>query len=241
VSDYLTNFKNKFAKIEDIFEFASASEAEKDAIRKALTRYANKGILFRAGRGLYGFYAKTIYSPRLNEQTKKIVDILRENFPYLEFTITDTTFLSDLMNLQPMSTTLVIETMESAIDPIISALRKANITAYEQKDYPKMERYIKNSMVILVRSQMASAPSPIKSEQAKFASLEKILVDLVSDDEIFAQYQNTELENIYQSAVEKYAVNYSKLLKYAKARNRKAECISLLEQTQEYNQVRDLL
>ena len=241
MNDYLTKFKNDFVGIEEIFLFAKANETEKDAIRKALTRFVDKGEIFRAGRGVYGFFCKSVYTPKLNEQTKRLSEILIENFPYLDFTITDTSFFAEFMNLQPFATVLLIETKESAIIPIISNFQKQNINSYAQKDYPKIERYIKSDVLILLRAYFASNPNPIKCGKVKYASLEKILVDLVCDTDIFGQYQASELENIYQNAIAKYAVNYSKLLKYAKARNRKSECISLLETTEEYLKVKNLL
>lgn len=239
MNDIFSQYKNEFVKINEIT--VNLKENEQKAIHQSILRLTKSGEVFRAGRGIYGFFKKEIYSPSLIGQAKEISNILQNEFPLLDFCIIDTAFLANFMNLQPLSYIIVIETMKSAIDPIISALRKKNIMVYEQKDYPKIERYIKGSATVLVREQILSSPSPNKIQKIKFSSLEKILVDLVRDDNIFVQYQDVELENIYKNIIEKYAINYSKLLKYAKARNRKDECISFLKLTEEFNKVRGML
>jgi hypothetical protein len=235
-------FSNKYINIDEIYKVESAeSKAEKIAVRVAINRLISKKEIFACGRGIYGIFSKSIFTPRINVQSKNLIDIMHDKFSYLDFIISDTSFLSEFMNLQPFSSVLVVETLENAIAPVISALKNVNMTAYEKKDYQLIERYLKGNQIILIRPQILSSPTPIKITSIKFAGLEKILVDLVKDENIFGQYQGTELENIYQNTTEKYAVNYSRLLKYAKARNRRDECIALLETTEEYPKIKDLL
>ena len=53
-------------------------------------------------------------------------------------------------------------------------------------------------------------------------TLEKILVDIIADEELFAAQQG-ELEFIFKSAFDKYNINESKMKRYASRRNRKTE------------------
>jgi hypothetical protein len=235
-------FENQFVTLDEIYRRENASKnSDRIALRVAITRLVKKGSIFSCGRGVYGFFSKPCYLPTQSPSVKKIAEVLNYNFPYLEFTFTDTSFLSEFMNLQPFSTIILIEVQAGAINPIISTLQKSNIMAFALQDYPNIERYIKNDILILFRPTKSSNPPSLTLEKIKFAGLEKILVDLVCDRTIFDQYQEHELENIYQNVTRKYVVNYSRLLKYAKARNRKKDCIDLLNVTEEYPKVRDLL
>ena len=54
MNDFLKTFENKFANIENVFNYAKASTFdEKNPIRVAITRLTKSGNAFRAGRGLY--------------------------------------------------------------------------------------------------------------------------------------------------------------------------------------------
>jgi len=241
LNDYLLQFEGKYAGMEEIYASVRNNESLKTAIRMSISRYEKAGLVFRVGRGAYGFFPKPSYVPKLSDKSIVVIKKIRENFPYLDFSVTDTLFLSDFMNLQPFTSILLIETLASAINPIISFLQKSEIAAYMVKDYSNIEQYIKSDVIILLRPTMSVNPKPIMEKGLWFSCLEKILVDLVCDDNIFSQYQDNELENIFRNVTDMYAINYSKLLKYAKARNRKADCADLLELTEEYIKVRDLL
>lgn len=66
-------------------------------------------------------------------------------------------------------------------------------------------------------------------------------MDLVCDDRLYGQYQGTELENIFKNATEKYAINYSQMMKYALARKRRADVEILLNSIDNFRKVRSLL
>ena len=51
-------------------------------------------------------------------------------------------------------------------------------------------------------------------------TLEKILVDLYCDEKLFFAFQGSQLDKIFEGAFEKYSINLSRLINYAKRRNR---------------------
>jgi len=57
-------------------------------------------------------------------------------------------------------------------------------------------------------------------------ALKKILVDLYADIDLFSFIQGNELFHITKNAIEKYSINYGKLLRYATRRAKKEEIIS---------------
>jgi hypothetical protein len=62
----------------------------------------------------------------------------------------------------------------------------------------------------------------IKTENIIISSIEKFLVDMITDTNIYAT-QLGELDFIYQSAFDKFEVNQNKMKRYAHRRNRKKE------------------
>jgi ssDNA-specific exonuclease RecJ len=52
-----------------------------------------------------------------------------------------------------------------------------------------------------------------------YARIEKILIDLLADVDLFATYQELELTNIYENIFRKYKINEDALLRYAGRRS----------------------
>ena len=59
------------------------------------------------------------------------------------------------------------------------------------------------------------------------ATLEKILVDIFSDEE-FQYLQSNELVVIFKSAFERYTINESKLIRYADRKRKKKQLLAFL-------------
>jgi predicted transcriptional regulator of viral defense system len=200
-----------------------------------------QGRAVRVGRGVYLIAPKKQFSPIISTTAKSACSLLANKFRYLDVTVTDTYFLGELMNLQPFSTVVTLEVKKIAVNAVLSAMRKAEFQAYDKNDYPKMERYIKTAQPIFIRPELAINPTMVKENNVRLANIEKTLVDLVCDDDIYGQYQGEELQNIFQNATAHYAINYSKLLKYAGARKRKEAVTQILQDTDEYQKVRNML
>jgi hypothetical protein len=62
-----------------------------------------------------------------------------------------------------------------------------------------------------------------KVEGVTLPSLEKLIVDLYSDQKIFAAFQGSELAHMVNKAHERYAIDFTKLFQYAKRRRRDLE------------------
>ena len=67
--------------------------------------------------------------------------------------------------------------------------------------------------------------SPISKRTEKRVTLytpllEKILVDIFSEEKLFSYLQGSELIHIYKNALSNYTINFTKLFSYAKRRER---------------------
>ena len=70
--------------------------------------------------------------------------------------------------------------------------------------------------------------SPLETiEKLKTPSLEKILVDIFSN-EMWESLQGYELVRIFENATNRYSINKSKLLRYATRKGKKEEIINFL-------------
>lgn len=113
---------------------------------------------------------------------------------------------------------------------------------YEMKDQGKdtylnpsdeiIDKYITSRKSPLIILPLVSEAPTQEIDGVRTITIEKMLVDLVSNDLLFAAHQGSELKRIFKSAYEKYALSEAKLLRYASRRNRKNEVKALLEEAQ---------
>ena len=61
-------------------------------------------------------------------------------------------------------------------------------------------------------------------------TLEKMLVDVFCDEELFFIYQGKEMKSIFKEAFGKYSINTNKLLRYASRRGKKEEINKYINQ-----------
>lgn len=233
----------KYCTIDEIVDSLTVENAQvsRQTVIWSINDLVKQGKAVRVGRGVYLIAPKKQFSPVMSATAKSACSLLADKFRYLDVTVTDTGFLSEFMNLQPFSTVVTLEVKKSAVNAILSAMRKAGFDAYDKNDYPKMQRYITTAQPILIRPELAINPTIAKDCNVRLANIEKTLVDLVCDEDIYGQYQGEELQNIFQNATKRYAINYSQLLKYAGARKRKEAVMQILQNTDEYQKVRNLL
>ena len=239
----ITQWSGKYCTIEEIS--LSVMMAYPNISRKTIVWKINQLIkkekIIRVGRGVYLIAYKKKFKQIISTAAGEACKILAENLRYLEITLTDTSSLGELMVLQPFSSIINFEVKKTAVNAVVSTLRKEKIPAYRKNDYPQLERYVESIQPILVKPELSVNPNMPKDNNIRLATIEKILVDLVCDADIYGQYQDSELSNIYYNATELYAVNYSQILKYAAARGRKDDVIKNLLETSEYMKVRSLL
>ena len=241
--EILSKFSGRYCSIDDIVGFIEGlnKEASRKTIIWNINDLVRQGKAARFGRGVYGFTNKARFNPILSEKTKQACTLLHAKFKYLVITLTDSSILGEFMSLQPFSTIAVIETRKSATKAILSALRNGGLEAYAKSDFPKLEQYVSSSHPFVIRPELTVNPNLPQENNIRIANLEKLLVDLVCDESIYGQYQGDELQNIYQNATDRYAINYSQMIKYAAARNKKDPVVDILSSTVDFNEVKDLI
>ena len=85
-------------------------------------------------------------------------------------------------------------------------------------------------MAIIIIKNL-TVTSPLQEVQSIIVpTVEKIMVDLFVDDELFVTYQGAELKSIYQELFNTYSVNQSTLKQYAHKRHTKDKLISFLKE-----------
>ena len=198
-------------------------ELSEGTITVYLSKLKKAGIINNPERGVYSITDKQIFNPEINQTLKKAYNKIHKEFPFIDVCVWNTKWLNDLMRHQPFKNYTIIEVEKEAEEQIFNAINEGNKNVYFNPNEEILERYISSNMeeVTIIKNLVTEAPTS-KNNKIKIPTLEKVLVDIIIDKELFAAQQG-ELDFIYQSAFKKYAINTAKMKRYAIRRNKESE------------------
>ncbi len=197
-----------------------------------LTRMVNNGVIFRNGRGSYTLDEKLSYAPPVTRRIKLLANMIRREFPLLGFCVWDSGWLNEFMRHQLFRHMLVIEVEKDGAESVFFSMSDANKKAFLSPDANVFQHYVTqyDDPVIIV-PLMSQAPL-IESGKVPIPALEKFLVDMVANQNLYAS-QQAELNFIYQTAIGKYRISYPKIKRYARRRNQLKKVLTLIQQAEE--------
>ena len=188
-----------------------------------------KNLIRPISRNEFSFTQKPFFKPQLEEGERKSFTLIEKGFKSLKQAVWSTRIISEFMLHQPSRFFTLLEVEKDAIESVFYFLKDNNIkNVFLQPEGKEIERYISelNNAVVL-QSLISKAPLQ-KVEKVSTVTLEKLLVDLFCDKKLFIAYQGSELVYIFNSAYQRYSIDFTKLLSYAQRRNKEADLIDFL-------------
>ena len=169
-----------------------------------------KDVIKSIGRGIYTLCRKPEYQPNLSEQAKKIVKLLLRQFSGFDYCISETSWLNEFSVQQTNSSIIILETEKDLVNSAFFNLNDQVKDLFLQPTENEMEVYVleKENPVIL-KSIISRSPLQKISDKnlrINIPRLEKILADIYCDRHIYYFYSGIELENIFENALNRYAI-----------------------------------
>ena len=186
-------------------------------------------LLFKVGSDSYSRKKETrnTYSPRYSEFSKELLSKLEERFPELEYTLFETLLLNEFVNHLYAHNILVLQ-VEKDLCPFtfdfLNELFPGKVLYNPSSD--DLGRYQSDNCIIL---ENRISEAPFDKEHPHFITMEKLLVDTVSDKAIKELIPTSEVSNIYENAKLIYKSDLTKIRRYAKRRNAWSKVEALLE------------
>ena len=198
---------------------------EENTFRRILYALEKKNIITAVDRGLYilgydeGLKRRKEFIPIFSPKLKSISDSIRNAFPYTKILIWETRILYDFMLHQPGQNLIILETEKESTESIFNFLEdEINGNVFLDPNQDMIERYaLRDSESIIVSPLISRSPHQMINN-VPCPKLEKILVDIFSDQEKFFIYHGQELVNIYRTAFRDYQIRENTLFSYAKRR-----------------------
>ncbi len=227
----LTCFKNKvfFTKDDLVMYYSNNGIILTDeAFRSKLYRWRKKNIIHDIGTGKYVINNKSSFIPEPDKFIKKIHTLFSSRFDEVDYCIWSTSWLANYMHHVPFQSFYVLETERDICESAFYHLKDNGINAYYEIDSKQIEKYVlPEDDSIIIRPLITRAPCK-KLENISYASIEKILVDIFCDQDIFYLYSGREQQWIFENILKAYNINFSTLLTYAERRKRDKELRSFL-------------
>lgn len=212
-------------KTNDIARFYSQKEPNlrHSTLNWRIYELVEKGVFERIGRGLFKMGTSNFFVPNLKTKTKNIARRIHSEYPYISFAVWDTENLKEFSQHISINNFTIVDCEKDVAESIFLFLKEFNKNVFFNPTADIIDLYINTiSNPIIVRNLISEAPLNILKSYNTF-TIEKILVDLYCDTELFNMYQGKELSIIYENAFKKYTISLTKLLRYASRRGKKEE------------------
>jgi hypothetical protein len=194
------------------------------------------GIINRVGRGIFMLGSQHNYLPDISTKIKSIYSKIKKEFPFLNICVWNTSSINEFMRHQPGRFYFLIEVEKDSIQSVFYYLKELNYAVFSDPSSDILEKYLPNNKdILIVKSLVTEAPTQ-NFKGIDTISLEKLLVDIFCDDVIFAPQQGSEMRTIFETALTKYAINQSRMLRYANRKGKKDSFTKYFNSISNYRQ-----
>ncbi len=234
--DLMKHFKeHESFTTSDIHDFFADQEPD---IKRATVNWriydlVQKGVLKRIGRGIYTIGNKKNFIPVQHTGQQEISSLIKKEFPLINFCLWHSSLLNQFYHHIVAHDFMVVETERDVVDAVYYNLKDSYNNIFREPSRQVMEDFVfENSDSVIVKHLISEAPLQTV-DLFQVPTIEKLLVDFLSDTNIFFFLQGMELVNVFKNVMESYTVNMDRLKRYARRRNREYEVKEIIGQAKE--------
>ncbi|MBU4227170.1 hypothetical protein KJ987_02860 [bacterium] len=188
----------------------------KNSLKQQLYLLKKEEFIYSAGRGWYSNIQKEFELSI--EPTEKIIKLLIEKFPLLEFSCWSTEQLKGFFHHLPTQFVTFIYTDEDFLHSVKDFLIENDYNAYLNPYKIEAEKFIElKTKTIILRLSVSSRISKEKN----LTKIEKILVDLFVEMKKISLIDKDEYIKIVSNIILNYRINMAEMLDYADRREAK--------------------
>ncbi len=206
--------------------FKTMKEQNEDFSKNSLSWLLDKlisgGDIIRIARNQYKVVVeyervKRKYSPLISGKLKRISDFMQEKYPLVDYCVWETVQLNEFLNHQIANNVIVMEVEKMLENAVYSDLREEFNKNVLLRPDSKELMYYKENDTIAVMNLISEAPVNRKENHTN--TIEKLLVDFEANKIMLSTISPSEYDHMYYDIFEKYIVDESKLMRYARRRN----------------------
>jgi len=203
-------------------------DAKDGTLSARLHHLKEEGLVRTVSRGVYALGSKNAFEPVMSKELKNMFRRIRKQFPFIDsLCVWDSIWLNEFTVHQAFSSIVVVETERDTEQAVFEHVRDNYSPVFISPTPKEVDNYITPSRKSFVVKSLVSESPLMLLDRTCIPRLEKILVDLVSEPDLFIAFQGAELGTIFRRALSEYNTNLSTLRRYARRRGK-------LEEIQEF-------
>ena len=230
----LENVKNLETFNVGIIEGLLAGDASLDRTRLNwyLAKLAGGGSIVRIGRGMYRMSGPNrVFLPGVSDETILLFNRVQEWFPDINICVYEGPWISRFMHHLASNQITYVEVEKDVVETVFHRLRDSGQLTYLRPDKQMIYNYIDmDRPAVFVKNLITESPLQTMSD-IRIPTLEKLLVDMYCDPD-FYYLQESEYFHIMHNARIHFAINVSRLLRYARRRGASDEIKKIFENSQ---------
>lgn len=216
----------------ELFSFLKQfdSEMTETALSWRIHDLLNKNTIYSVKRGVYSISNSKKYVPAISDKLIKLSKIVAKEFDDLDYCFWSTEWLNDFTRHQIGTYFYLIEVERDFTEEVFNAYSESNqFRVYLDPNKEIMERYVESDISIIIKPLISRSPKqnisikPKSKDKIQVPTLEKMLVDVYCDSVIFYTVQGSEMETLFETALKKYHINFSRMLNYARRRKKEPQ------------------
>ena len=190
---------------------APLAATKPDLLREYLSEAMEKRVIHDAGRGWYSSLSEPACLSL--EPVRKIIDLLSEVFPLLDFTCWSTLHWNPWLRHQVDRSTVFLSCDAVSLPTIHDFLRQQGMDSRPNPNAVEISKNPLGPESMVLRPRFASAPG-----EGPGASVEQVLVDAWVENRSFHLFDGKELQEASWAWITQKRVQFGPLMRYLKAR-----------------------
>lgn len=196
--------------------FPNLSES---SINWRLHKLKTNGNIHSPYYGAYSLKSKQNYTPVIKPSLKRLYNKIKREFGDIELCVWDSHWFDGFLPKPAESGYLIAEVPKEFTEAIFNSLTDLSKKVFLDPDADIYKRYISNNAESIIIKPIISESPILEIENTSVASLEKLLVDSLAEEDSFFFLNECEVGSLFKNVSEKYNLSISKMKRYSKRRS----------------------
>lgn len=193
-----------------------------------LNQLKKEKFIYQVGRGVYSFIYKPNFTIELSLRSKRLYNKIKGVYSG-EIVLWDTIILSEILGNKISKNWVFIALNKDDLDFLFNEMLSFSKKVYLLPDKETINRYLIPQDEAIILTPLITETPIERSSEYLIPSIEAILVNAWLEYEQYLQPLGVDIRLLYQQAFFKYNINKSKLLRYARRRDKRNEINEFLK------------
>ena len=211
-------------------------EITESALTWRIHDLVKRKVIDQVKLGVYTISNKDAYQPFVSKKLARLSKIVAKEFDQLDYCIWSTEWLNEFTRHQLGTFFYILEVEKDFVEEVFNAYSESKqYKVFLDPEEDIMERYVESEISIVIKPLITRSPkqkiaiNEKSKEKIYVPTLEKILIDVYSDAVTFYAIQGSEMDTLFENALKRYQINFTKLISYARRRNKEEQIKSYLD------------